>query len=269
MISFVCPVCGERLEDCETLYRCRNNHCFDKSKFKYVNLLLSNQSSSKRHGDDRLMIRSRRDFLEKGYYSFLLCELEKIFEKYAPENAEILDCGCGECYYSQNLLDNNPALSFTGIDISKDALEYAFKRGVKYPLAVASAFSLPFEAGSFDAVLNVFAPLAPEETARVLKDSGIFICVVPLERHLFSLKKAIYDKPYLNEKPFEALEGFELIDKREIKKNIHIQGNTDIENLFRMTPYYYKTSRNDQQKAHGINDLTTEASFCILIFRKV
>ena len=268
MINFRCPVCGEKLDDCPSLFRCKNNHCFDKSKFGYVNLFMSNQSSAKRHGDDRLMIRSRRDFLDKGYYSFLLFALKKVFDEYAGKSASILDCGCGECYYSMGIKASRPNLEFAGIDISKDALEFAHKRGADFPLAVASAFSLPFENETFDCVLNVFAPVAPEEYSRVLKSKGIAVCVVPLERHLFSLKKAIYDRPYLNEKPFESLEGFELIEKREVKENIHIRSNEDIENLFRMTPYYYKTGREDQEKVHKINDLTTEASFAILIFRK-
>ena len=70
MISFICPVCKNELSEEEKLYRCENGHCFDKSKFGYVNLLQSQKSSAKRHGDDRLMVRARRDFLDSGYYGF-------------------------------------------------------------------------------------------------------------------------------------------------------------------------------------------------------
>ena len=84
MSGFICPVCGGRLADCGTLLRCEGNHCFDKSKFGYVNLLLSQSSGAKRHGDDRVMVRSRRDFLNAGYYSFLrdeVCALCSFSEK--------------------------------------------------------------------------------------------------------------------------------------------------------------------------------------------
>ena len=77
MSLFICPVCKENLTELEKLYRCENGHCFDKSKFGYVNLLQSQKSSAKRHGDDRMMVRARRDFLDKGYFKALadkLCE---------------------------------------------------------------------------------------------------------------------------------------------------------------------------------------------------
>ena len=100
MMNFVCPVCLRELTDTGAAYCCSAGHSFDKSKFGYVNLLQSQKSSSKRHGDDRLMVRARRDFLDKGYYGFLLDELCGICEKYLPCSARILDAGCGECYYS-------------------------------------------------------------------------------------------------------------------------------------------------------------------------
>ena len=93
MADFICPVCALPLELYDRVYRCDNNHCFDKSKYGYVNLLRSNSSSAKRHGDDRLMIRARRDFLSKGYYSFLLDGLCDICAEYAPANALLIDAG--------------------------------------------------------------------------------------------------------------------------------------------------------------------------------
>ena len=78
MINFICPVCKNELSEEERLYRCEKGHCFDKSKFGYVNLWQSQKSSAKRHGDDRLMVRARRDFLDEGYYGLLrdmLCEI--------------------------------------------------------------------------------------------------------------------------------------------------------------------------------------------------
>ena len=68
MNVFVCPVCKKELVSNGKSFICENGHCFDISKFGYVNLLMSSKSSAKRHGDDRLMVRARRDFLDKGYY---------------------------------------------------------------------------------------------------------------------------------------------------------------------------------------------------------
>lgn len=268
MINFICPVCRRPLIDEGRLYRCENNHSFDKSKYGYVNLLQSNQSSSKRHGDDRLMIRARRDFLSKGRYSFLLDELIRVCDEYLKQDAAVIDAGCGECYYSTGLADAFGGYSLTGADISKDALEFAGKRGARFPLCVASLFDLPFDDNSADCILNCFAPDANAEFFRVLKEGGILIKVVPLEEHLFSLKEAIYEKPYLNEAPKKSERGFELIDFIEKRAELTVSSHEDISNLFRMTPYYYKTGREDQQKAESLEKITTCAAFGILVFKK-
>lgn len=272
MSGFICPVCKAALVDCGQLYRCENNHCFDKSKFGYVNLLQSQKSSAKRHGDDRLMIRSRRDFLDRGYYGFLRDELCRVSQKYLG-NAELAaDVGCGECYYSSRIFEQmrnaGSEISFFGIDISKDALEFAFKRKCGFPTAVASIFSLPFADLSLDAVLNVFAPESDAEFFRVLKKGGFLIKIIPLENHLIELKKAIYDKPYLNEVPPAETEGFGLVEEVKIRRRIELCSNEDILNLFRMTPYYYKTGIDDQKKIDALDTLGVQAEFGIRIYKK-
>lgn len=272
MSGFVCPVCKRRLDDCGTIYRCESNHCFDKSKFGYVNLLQSQKSSAKRHGDDRLMIRARRDFLDKGYYGFLRDELCKISLKYLKNAENAADVGCGECYYSSKIFEEmknaGTDIKFFGIDISKDALEFASKRKCGIQTAVASIFSLPFADCSLDAVLNVFAPEADDEFLRVLKKGGFLIKVIPLENHLMELKKVIYDKPYPNELPSAETRGFELVEEVRICRETELCSNEDIRNLFKMTPYYYKTSIDDQKKIDGLNTLGVQTEFGIRIYKK-
>lgn len=272
MIEFICPVCSRELEENEKLYRCPNGHCFDKSKFGYVNLLQSQKSSAKRHGDDRLMVRARRDFLDSGCYGFLREMLCEICEEYLPDGGNILDAGCGECYYSaglkQRYAEKGKLLSVAGIDISKDALEYASKRKAGIPLAVASLFDLPVGDGKCDAVLNIFSPEADGEFHRVLKAGGYLIRIIPLEKHLYALKAAIYDKPYLNDVPEETLDGFSCIKTSRAKAYLKLESNETIQNLFKMTPYYYKTGVEDQQKINSLDYLETQAEFEIRVYRK-
>lgn len=272
MISFICPVCKKELTDSGSLYRCGNGHCFDKSKFGYVNLLQSQKSSAKRHGDDRLMIRARRDFLDAGCYGFLLDAVCEICEKYLPDGGNILDAGCGECYYSagikRHFTDCDKKLFCTGIDISKDALEFASKRKSGIPLAVASLFDLPFADESFDMLLNIFSPEAYGEFHRVLKKGGYLLRVIPLEKHLLGLKAAIYDKPYLNDVPDTDIAGFRCVKTRQIKADLKLETNETIQNLFKMTPYYYKTGIDDQNKINKLEFLETQAEFEIRIYEK-
>ena len=66
MVELRCPVCAGALAKRAGAYVCPKNHSFDIAKSGYVNLLLN--SSQGHHGDDKLMVRARRDFLDKGYY---------------------------------------------------------------------------------------------------------------------------------------------------------------------------------------------------------
>jgi 23S rRNA (guanine745-N1)-methyltransferase len=270
MLKFCCPVCKEELNLDGRTYKCINNHCFDCAKQGYVNLLQSNKSKSKRHGDDKLMIEARTRFLNTNFYKplcDLMCELLK---KYVPQNASVLDAGCGDCYYTEKiekaLADRNAIV--VGVDISKSALIAAAKRSKQINLAVASVFSLPVGDLSCDAVLNVFSPFAPEEYARVLKSGGVLLRVIPLENHLLSLKKAIYDNPLKNPEESTEIDGFTLAESQELKYSIELKSNEQIESLFKMTPYYYKTSRTDQQKVEKLSTLQTEIEFCVLVYKK-
>ncbi len=272
MSVFVCPVCGGALERVGNSFKCSLSHNFDISKFGYVNLLMSSKSSAKRHGDDRLMVRARRDFLDKGYYKFLCDELCRVCAVYLADGSCVLDAGCGECYYSSAILAflarDSKNINMSGVDISKDALEFAFKRKSGVSTAVASVFNLPLSDNSVDAVLNVFSPEAFEEYRRVLKPGGILIRVVPRREHLFELKKAVYDSPYYNDPVEIAIDGFTLLNEIEIEKEIEICCNEDINNLFKMTPYYYKTSAGDQQKLELLDSLQTKAQFSLRVYGK-
>ncbi|RGM16944.1 methyltransferase domain-containing protein [Eubacterium sp. OM08-24] len=270
MLKFCCPVCKEELNLDGRTYKCIKNHCFDCAKQGYVNLLQSNKSKSKRHGDDKLMIEARTRFLNTNFYKPLCDLMCEFLKKYVPQNASVLDAGCGDCYYTEKiekaLADRNA--SVVGVDISKSALIAAAKRSKSINLAVASVFSLPVGDLSCDAVLNVFSPFAPEEYARVLKSGGVLLRVIPLENHLFSLKKAIYDNPLKNPEESTEIDGFTLAESQELKYSIELKSNEQIESLFKMTPYYYKTSRTDQQKVEKLSTLQTEIEFCVLVYKK-
>lgn len=93
------------------------------------------------------------------------------------------------------------------------------------------------------------------------------IKVIPLEKHLWSLKKAVYDTPYENVIENLEVDGFELIERHDIKEMMHLTNNHDIVSLFMMTPYYYKTGREDQMKLNPVQTLDTEIEFAILVYR--
>ncbi len=269
MSCFICPVCKSVLTEQESKYSCLNNHCFDKAKQGYVNLLMSQQSSQKRHGDDKLMVKSRRDFLNNGYYSALSQEICEVINRIKSKDTVLFDIGCGEGYYTSQIKTECGISETYGIDISKNALQYASKMDKSIKYAVASAFQLPFAENSADIVLNIFAPCAYDEFNRVLNKDGFLVKVVPLSEHLWELKKAIYDKPYKNKPEIKNDELFTLSDSVELKYQIILENKDDIYNLFTMTPYYYKTSKEDTEKLLKLESLTTTVHFAIEIYKKV
>ena len=273
MPELKCPVCGGALSQSERTLRCEKGHSYDLAKQNYVNLLMSNKSSAKRHGDDKLMVRARRDFLEKGYYLFLREEICRLAVEHCGEGVEFLDAGCGEGWYTsavkEALESSGKSCSALGVDISKEALAAAGRRDKSLSLAVASINALPVADEKCDLLLNVFAPHDDAEFRRVLKKGGILIKVMPLETHLFGLKKAVYDEPYLNGAAEYAPEGFEKVCRSEIRKMISLESNEDIQNLFMMTPYYYKTGKSDQEKLLALSRLETEADFAVCVLRRL
>ncbi len=265
MSFFTCPVCKNPLLKYEKQYLCPNSHNFDISKYGYVNLLMSQQSSSKRHGDDTLMVKARRDFLEKGFYKPLRDEIMKAVSKNADKSSCIADIGCGEGYYTGALFDSFS--NVCGIDISKDALRYASKALKQYEFSVASAFDLPFADSSLDALLNIFAPSPYSEFKRVLKSDGVLIKAVPLEEHLWELKRAVYDEPYKNKPEKRDDELFYLSSFKELKYKIDLNSNEDILNLFKMTPYYYKTGRKETERLMNLSLLSTTVHFGVEVYK--
>ena len=68
MSIFCCPSCQKPLCREERRLVCPAGHSFDVARSGYVNLLLSQQTGRKHHGDDKRMVKARSAFLERGYY---------------------------------------------------------------------------------------------------------------------------------------------------------------------------------------------------------
>lgn len=267
-----CAVCGEALEALPKQYCCPNGHCFDRAKSGYVNLLL--KQSSRTRGDDPMMVAARRAFLDAGYYKPLLDAIGKVMLE--RRVSAIADIGCGEGWYSCHLAEMLTAhaipAELCGFDISADALRFAANRtrqmGLSYmQWAVASINRLPLDDAACDCILNLFAPCEADEFARILRPDGILIRAVPLERHLWQLKEAVYAQPYENRPVLEAPQGFLLSEVRRIETEITVAGE-NLHNLFAMTPYVRKTSPADAAKIAAMESLTTEIQFGLLICRK-
>jgi 23S rRNA (guanine745-N1)-methyltransferase len=266
-----CPVCSQPLAKEEGSYLCPQKHRFDISAAGYVHLLPANRMNSKAPGDDKGMAAARTRFLSGGYYAPLRKCLEELAVAYTGEAPAVLDSGCGEGYYTAGIWQaltgagKNPTVA--GIDISKFSLRKAAKREKNIEFAVASAYHLPVADRSVDLLLNCFSPLGLDEFRRVLKPDGVFIYVVPAPDHLWELKQVLYDRPYRNKEEQTEYDGFAYEEIRRVRDTIHLPDTQTIQDLFQMTPYYWKTPKAGAERLKQLETLEVQIAFDIHVFR--
>jgi 23S rRNA (guanine745-N1)-methyltransferase len=249
---------------------CPAGHSYDLAKEGYVNLLSANHRHSASPGDDREMVAARTRFLDGGWYAPLRERLCGLAEQVCGAGPVLLDAGCGEGYYTAALCETLQRCGgrTAGVDLSKAAVKRAAKRCPSAEIAVSSVYRLPVPTASADLLVNCFSPLAAEEFARVLKPGGTFLYVVPGPRHLWELKTAVYDHPYENEVKDYALEGFTFINKCEARREIDLDSSEDIQALFGMTPYAYRTGSKERERLQALTALSVRTEFEVLIYQK-
>lgn len=236
----------------------------------YLNLLLAQHKRSRNPGDSDDMIRSRQRFLMAGYYNPLSDAIVAQVAKSANGfNQTLIDLGCGEGHYLQQLRNVSAELKLLGLDISKFAVRLAAKRKMDARLVVDSAFNIPLFENRLDTAISVFSPISSDETARILKPGGTLIMVGPGEQHLSGLTALIYDKtlPHAGN-PVDVAAQFSLQESIEIKRDISVKGS-DILDLLTMTPYYWQARPEQQAMLAKLQKLDTTIHFYINIYQHV
>lgn len=274
---FQCPVCSKPLYRGQKQYYCRKKHQFDIARKGYVNLLLPHHTGAGVPGDDREMIRSRRDFLNKGFYENFSDRLNEIILSDASgvekSGFNLLDAGCGEGYYIWRLNETVVAsggwagVNLYGIDVSKPAIHYASGRERSIYFAVASTYHPPILCGCMDYILCIFAPKDENQFKRILKPGGKLIIAAPGQRHLFSLKKELYGNPELIGTRGTAGAGFKLINKVNVVYQIHLKDSVDMVNLLTMTPYRRHVDSETVARIGKKDELTTEVDINIMVYQ--
>jgi 23S rRNA (guanine745-N1)-methyltransferase len=277
MFKWKCPSCSNVLLLNNKVWACSNDHSYDVAKEGYVNLLLAQHKNSKQPGDNKQMVNGRREFLEQGFYQPLADAISVIFNQHLAtltdqSQVSFFDAGCGEGYYmdqvSQSCHQDDVQIEFSGLDISKFAVQKAAKKYPKNHFAVASTFQLPLENNSQDTVLQIFAPSSELEVHRVLKSSGIWITVNPAANHLYEFKQALYDTPTEHKAVQVTPEGFILAQQLNLSFVIKLTEPQQRENLLMMTPYYWAATAEKKQKlVANLRHFTTD--FDIKVFAKL
>ncbi len=268
--ALICPVCRASLAREGGTVRCASGHCFDLSAKGTLNL---SPAAGGNHGDDAGMIAARSRFLATGSYAPLSDALSReIADRLSGERPLILDAGCGEGYYTAAVADRLPCARLIALDISPEAVRECAKReqaraGRLFPL-VAGVYRLPLADASVDGVISAFSPYAGEEFIRVLRPGGYLFRAIPDRRHLFALKEVLYEQPYENEVAEFEENGFVFCGAKEIKTVFTLKTPSEIEDLFHMTPYCYRTPPAGKERLAALSSLTVGAEFLLLTYRR-
>ena len=270
-----CPVCraAGTLSADGRVFRCNGQkiHSHDVARSGYLNFSRAQKSG----GDNADAVRARSAFLEKDYYRPLADRIREILDGIKAET--VIDAGCGEGYYTNRMAGEGRTV--IGFDLSKPAIDHAAKTAKNAKstekstkstalFIVASLFDLPLADSCADAVMNLFAPCAEAEFSRVLKTGCELIVVGAGKEHLMGLKRVLYETPYANPGRADLPKGMPLVAHERLTYETCICGQTDIQALFSMTPYYFRTSRADREKLAALDELNTPLDFDIYRYRK-
>lgn len=269
--SLICPDCGADMalsnNDKSLVCTGLRKHCYDIASSGYVNL-----SHTSLSGDSKEAVKSRKLFLESGHYDEFAKFLSVKIAAF-KEDAFIADMGCGEGYYSVNILKDLPMATLVGLDLSKFAVEYASKLSRRENVAerslfiASSIFTPPIKDGSCDIVLNLFAPCCENEFSRIMTDDALLIVVGAGRDHLIELKSILYDTPRENDERKDLPEGMKLIDRVTVRYKF-TPSLEERRQLFAMTPYFYRTSESDKAKLDSAEIIPFTAEFDIHIYKK-
>ena len=186
-----CPNCLRDVSQvAELVLGCDSGHRFDVSRHGTTTLLPPRAPHT--IGDSREMLDARARLLDSGVFapiSDAIVAATSNGDAPAERSMRIADLGCGTGYYSARLADAFPDAQFLVGDRSPIATRMAARAVPRSTGVVLDLWRpLPIRDASADVILNVFAPRNPAEFARVLRQGGLLVVVVPTPSHLAELR---------------------------------------------------------------------------------
>lgn len=257
--QLLCPLDNAILSRHAQQWQCPQGHCFDIAKQGHVNLLPVQNKKSREPGDSKAMITARRDFLNSGAYAaiseFLNTEIAKSLP--ATESLSILDAGCGDGYYlnqlCQNLLDRQQNMTVCGLDISKWAVQACCKRSPGINGIVASNKKVPLPSSSQDLIICAFGFPVFDEFQRLLKAGGQLIMLDVGPRHLLEMREILYPQ-VRQHNSYTAPPCSDTAGKWQLRQQATLEtaspalSQQQLAWLLCMTPHGYRSSEARQQQ---------------------
>ncbi len=219
------------------------------------------------------MVAARREFLGGGHYKPIAEKLAQRVMPLVDNNSVVVDAGCGEGYYLQQLVQqiarstrSQPGI--IGFDISKWAVQAATRR-LSAAWLVASNRNIPIADHSVDLILSLFGFPAYDSFHRILKEGGCLLLVNAGPRHLLELREIIYPTVKMSEstelQQAEAA-GFTLVETTPLQYTTTPLSQAEINRLLTMTPHLFRATREGKKRAALLENfsVTVDVSFHLL-----
>ncbi|MGM0123302.1 23S rRNA (guanine745-N1)-methyltransferase [Enterococcus sp. AZ194] len=241
---FRCPVCHKTMTTTNHTIVCMAGHRFDLSK-KGTLYFLDHQIKTEYTKE---MFRPRGRMIEAGMYAPVMDELASMMD--FPEF--VLDVGCGEGSFLNQLNNRQPLEKMIGFDISKEGIYLATQQPMPAFWCVADLTNLPFSDQTIPTILNIFSPSHYKEFHRVLKNQGQLLKVVPQTNYLTELRQAFYPneqakQSYSNEAVVDKFQAeMDLIERKRITYTFDIPEENRLD-LLEMSPLEWGVSEEIKQ----------------------
>lgn len=201
-----CPACGAPFSRRESSLVCESGHCFDVARKGYVNLAPGRALDALY---TRPLFESRRRVLESGAYAPVVETLSRLAARYAPDDALLVDAGCGDGFYAKALATQFRRV--VAFDLARDAVYLAAsgpkdERAQRVAFLVADLTRIPVQDGAASVLLDVFTPAHYAEFARVLKPGGVLIKALPGPGYLREIRALAGQRDYRNDDVLRRLD---------------------------------------------------------------
>ena len=240
---FACPHCKEPMQvEEDGRLQCVNRHSFDVAKQGYVYMLAKPMNSMY----SKELFDARHHIITSGLYDRVQ---QKVAQLIAIDGAQILDTGCGEGSHLARICSQLDGAVGVGIDIAKEAIIAAAKFNPNQIWCVGDLAKSPYQAASFDIVLNFLSPANYEEFARLLKPGGKVIKVVPQENYLKELRMQAFadteKESYTNTSTVDRFkEQFTHVSVERVTYTMPL-ADEDVPKLLQMTPIGWHVENAD------------------------
>lgn len=186
--AFQCPFCHTGFQLTDYSFVCQKGHRFDLSKkgtIYFLKHVIQTEYTKE-------MFEPRGRMIASGMYRPVIDTIAS----WVAETGLLVDVGCGEGGFLNQLYQQGVERPSIGFDLSKDGVYLATNQSVPAFWCTADLTNLPFKTGSITTILNIFSPSHYQEFQRILTPAGQVIKVVPQSGYLQELRAAFYpDNP--------------------------------------------------------------------------